>query len=309
MTAPSSQNVNQGASRVIAYGATVGDAEETQAAIKSIATSFSCFKDSGLINLPDLEKRLSAIFVLESQLSCFPVKGSTNSRHKTIVCGSSAISNGNISNKVSSWTSGTSFFTNYWNSNVVQNYLACCGGVQDEAVKDGLYAHGVSACMGAYHVKFTPAWNELFGQTKYRSIVNNYGLEVQIGTSVTSIYPKNDKYNREKSIAAGMIIFDSKFSAYVNKPATLGILTKLSPVAGVVMPKTGDKISPEVASLLAGGAYLGFGADANNVTGIERMIAIQGLLSKNELFAASGSTLSTTDMTNAPPGRRPGCTA
>lgn len=80
-------------------------------------------------------------------------------------------------------------------------------------IKEGWYPHGISACMGTYHVKGCP--NNL-GEWRYykeaQDLIDSLKLEVDPGQSIfQTLFPTDDTTCRRKSIASGMIIFNFKY--------------------------------------------------------------------------------------------------
>lgn len=80
-------------------------------------------------------------------------------------------------------------------------------------IQDGWYAHGITACMGCYHVKGTPNnVGEFRRHAEAVARISFWGLEVEPGQSITqTLFPANTKLARQKSIASGVIIFHSKY--------------------------------------------------------------------------------------------------
>lgn len=107
----------------------------------------------------------------------------------------------------------------YYFSQVIQNILRRNppNPTTVKNVQEGLYPHGVSACMGCYHVAGTPANAYMFGNQK--KIVSDLGLEVQPGQAISSIFPDNETGLR-RSIAAGLIVYDNKYATYLGKGST-----------------------------------------------------------------------------------------
>lgn len=97
----------------------------------------------------------------------------------------------------------------YWYSPVIQNLVKTKGFDVNimTALHQGRVAHGLSACMGCYHVRGTKT-NESF--KPYSKVVGDLGLEVNPGESITALFPQNETGER-RSIAAGLIILDEKY--------------------------------------------------------------------------------------------------
>lgn len=87
-----------------------------------------------------------------------------------------------------------------------------------ENIKEGWYPHGITACMGTYHVKGCD--NNLQEWRAYGeavSLIGELGLEVSPGQSIfQTLFPVDDETCRRRSIASGMIIFNSKYRAGLN---------------------------------------------------------------------------------------------
>lgn len=75
-------------------------------------------------------------------------------------------------------------------------------------IEQGYHPHGLSACMGAYHVKGTKANRYMFGPNK--AVASSLGLEVEPGQSITSLFPASEVGIR-RSIASGLIAYDQKY--------------------------------------------------------------------------------------------------
>ncbi len=86
--------------------------------------------------------------------------------------------------------------------------------VEADNVAQGFVAHGLSACMGCYHVRGTPNYNTDF--KPYESIVNSLGIAVNPGESITALFPDND-IGKTRSIVAGLIILQNKYKIGLRK--------------------------------------------------------------------------------------------
>lgn len=86
-------------------------------------------------------------------------------------------------------------------------------------VQQGFVAHGLSACMGCYHVIGTPNYNSDF--LPYKSLVQSMGLAVNPGESITALFPNNE-LGKMRSIVAGLIILQNKYKIHINSKKSLG---------------------------------------------------------------------------------------
>ena len=233
-----------------------------------------------LITVPEVRIYAMNIWKMESHFDVWPL--GSNSRHSTIVSGTgnTATSSGPwgeieslggqyVPDDEKLWTSGKAFFRDYWDDPLIKEYKRTHGDTP--AMIDGLYAHGLSAAMGAYHVKGTKAYNTMFGLPKYQGIAQSNNLLVDVGNRVTDVYT-NDKPGRYRSIVAGLIILDRHYCSWLNAPMTPVTAKKiLACSGGKGQPPTNSTVNSEQAILLACGSYLGFGsADANGALGVNR---------------------------------------
>lgn len=79
-------------------------------------------------------------------------------------------------------------------------------------IDQGLVAHGLSACMGCYHVRGTDAYNYMFKNKE--SLAMSKGIVVNPGESITDLFadPTNNwQLGKERSIIAGLIVLENKF--------------------------------------------------------------------------------------------------
>jgi hypothetical protein len=259
-----------------------------------------------LQGFPNIVETCMSIFQAESGFECWPM-GSSNSRHQTIVCGNDSYINGIVTDLPRcTWKYGKSFWTDYWHDSVIQNYIKTYG--QSPAIIDGLYAHGVSATMGAYHIKYTKAWNVLFGLPLYQPLVTSFNLQVPAGVSITqTVYTANDQPNRKKSIVAGLIVLHSKVMARLNGVAKQIDINNLNTVMAndPAIPIVGQKFqSPQQILILAVGDYLGSFVDANNTSALSRMMQVYSQTSWAYRSTVSGSTVAY----NGGAAQTPGCT-
>lgn len=150
-------------------------------------------------------------------------------------------------------STGTLIGNGYQYSSVIQN-LWNAGNVSPEVrnnIKEGWYPHGVSACMGTYHVRGCPnnkgEWRHY---PEAVSVIESLGLEVNPGESIfQTLFPNDDLTCRRKSIASGMVIFNYKYRRALetsNKGDTVGALQR---AVGNFLGKFGTRdnngISPE----------------------------------------------------------------
>lgn len=110
----------------------------------------------------------------------------------------------------------------YYNSDPILSFRSRIDYSAQEAknIAEGFVAHGLSACMGCYHVRGTPNFKSDF--KPYSDLVEGYGLAVNPGESITNIFPDND-LGMQRSILAGLIILENKFKigmrVHKNNPA------------------------------------------------------------------------------------------
>lgn len=148
-----------------------------------------------LINAPDILYISMAIWGMESGWNLWHSKGGVkDSRHLSPVdpARSTLIGKG------------------YYNSDPILSFRSRSNITAQEKINiaEGFVAHGLSACMGCYHVRGTPNFNSDF--KRYRDIVEGYGLAVNPGESITAIFPDNET-GMTRSILAGLIILENKF--------------------------------------------------------------------------------------------------
>lgn len=116
-------------------------------------------------------------------------------------------------------------------------------------IKEGWYPHGISACMGTYHVKGCP--NNL-GEWRYydeaSKLIESLGLEVDPGQSIfQTLFPNDDTTCRRKSIASGMIIFNFKYRQALErgKSTTAAMQQAVSCFLGRAGTRDANGVSPE----------------------------------------------------------------
>lgn len=104
----------------------------------------------------------------------------------------------------------------YYNADPILSFRNRAGLSAQEAknIAEGFVAHGLSACMGCYHVIGTPNYNQAFAP--YKSIVDQYGLGVSPGQSITALFPDND-LGMTRSIVSGLIILQDKYRIGMKK--------------------------------------------------------------------------------------------
>lgn len=130
-------------------------------------------------------------------------KGTTKtSRHLTVVNPRSSSYSG----------AGTNITGKYFRSSNIQTILNNSGRTPTEVynVEDGYYAHGLSACMGCYHVKNTPTGDEFKQYSEHAALIAQEGLQVNPGESISALFT-DDEAGWRKSIASGLIILDQKY--------------------------------------------------------------------------------------------------
>ena len=238
-----------------------------------------------LYAIPDITRYCMTIWQMESGFNCFP--NGVNSRHTLIV------NTFPIPDDKKLWNPQSSFADSYWNDPLIYAYRQRNG--TPESILDGLYAHGISAVMGAYHVDGCNACLTTMGSPRYRSISIANGLLVQPGTAVTSIYTE-DKAGRKKSIVAGLILLDYHFSRYVGHSMTRDTVNLLAGIGDTTATVSSTPTTKQ-AILLAAGAYLGWGKDVNNSSGVFRAVKVRDTtswtyseISASRLTSAAGTT-------------------
>lgn len=232
----------------------------------------------------------------ESGFNCFP--NGSNSRH-SLVTGTSIP----VPDNINAWPSGRSFFSSYWEDTLVKDFRALPGNDQSDAILDGLYAHGVSAVMGAYHIEGSAAYRQIFGSPVYLPKATDAGLIVTKGTRVTSLYTE-DQPGRYKSILAGIIVLDYWYNYWGKKRVNLNINILLNQI-GEPIARIGSRINSRQAILLATGSYLGFGADINSATGQQRAAIVK--TNRQWTYSSANSGKSASLSTGAAPANPTGC--
>ena len=76
------------------------------------------------------------------------------------------------------------------------------------SIEDSVYAHSLGQVMGWYFIRGTNENKATFG--KKRPVVGEYGLEVEMGTRVTSLFPDN-MTGVYRAIASCLIIYEEKY--------------------------------------------------------------------------------------------------
>jgi hypothetical protein len=190
-------------------------------------------------------------------------------------------------------------------------------------INQGKYAHGVSACMGCYHVRGTAANSYMF--TPNAKIVSDLGLAVNPGESIVALFPDTE-VGLTRSIAAGLVVYDQKYKAYLSKgnsPST-AIMKSIIAYVGAATAKDSNNFSPvrrldqvqgrnlnttevsvlnklAAAGLTSDNSSLGSGINAIGSAG-PRTIAKQGDVSNSSNRQASTVNV-------AKPADPPGCTS
>jgi hypothetical protein len=226
---------------------------------------------------------------LESGFKCFPF--GSDSRH-TIVSGTGDAAQ--VPDKLEEWKAGKAFRIDYWEDPTIRNYRDLHG--QTPAIRDGLYAHGISAVMGAYHVYGCAAYKQTFGSFRYHALAESNGLITYPGLRVTDLYTE-DAIGRKRSIMAGIIILDSHYHSWLGKVIDTRIGTLLTQV-GMPTFKVGSRLTSDQAITLATGSYLGFGKDSNNATGTTRAIQVKN--NRTWTYLASTSSRQSPNTITAP---------
>ncbi len=111
--------------------------------------------------------------------------------------------------------SDSSLIQAYENSDVIRNIRGNSSTTLQtlENVKDGWYAHGISATMGCYYVRGSHE-NKLEWRSYPEAVsrINALGLEVDPGQSINdTLFPTDTESSWLKSIVSGLIIFNSKY--------------------------------------------------------------------------------------------------
>jgi len=204
--------------------------------------------------------------------------------------------NNDVPNKVNSWPHAKSFWDSYWNSTAVQGYIGDNG--QTPEVKQGLYAFGISSCMGAYHINNTPACHEVFGDINDGGVADKAGLIVKVGTDINTLYP-DTVAGRKKSITAGLIVLNYHFNKWKNVPMASGadyskFYTNQSPsflltAMGQPPSNTTGVPTDQQAFWLASGSYLGWGTDINGDSGIDRAIYVINNTNRSHVSSYGGT--------------------
>ena len=232
----------------------------------------------------------------ESGFNCHHSQG--NSRH-TLVTGTKSDIGIPVSKQ---WLAGRSFGPDYWEDSITLAYRKKYGDTPE--VVDGLYAHGLSASMGAYNIIGCKAWKYTLGSNEYVDMATAEGLMVDLYTSgqrVIDIFP--DTFNgRRRSILTGLILLNWKFEAILPNRMSAKSASLVGGIAGKL--PTDDQ-----ALLLATGAYLGWASDSNGTTGASRLAKIKSTTSWDRDVAANSIAIPTTGgVTNSgTPQKGPGC--
>lgn len=215
-----------------------------------------------LNSIPNIDTYCMNIWQAETNFTQFGKAG--NSRGNSLVCSKYGL----VPDNLLQWKAGTDFYDGFWNSPVIVNYRKQHSD-QDPAIVDGLYAHGVSQCMGAYNIEGTPASKSIFSSNKYIGVSTSEHLLVQAGTPVTNIYT-DDIPGRRKSITAGIMVLDYHYNYWIKQSMTNDTLKKIVaslPHDGI---PTNTRLTQFQAITLAAGSYLGFGKDINGASGTNR---------------------------------------
>jgi hypothetical protein len=199
---------------------------------------------------PDIMYWLMATWGAESNWRLhFPRGGTYSSLHYTASAPAMESTKGAGTIK----STGTLIGNGYQYSNVIQNiWNDPATTVQmKNNIKEGWYPHGVSACMGTYHVRGCP--NNL-GEWRFYpeavKVIESLGLEVNPGQSIfETLFPVDDETCRRRSIASGMIIFNFKYRQALEKTHRNNPTGALQVAVGNFLGKFGTRdnngISPE----------------------------------------------------------------
>ena len=207
---------------------------------------------------------------------------SGTSRGNSLVCSKDGV----VPSNIQQWKAGLSFYDSFWNSPAIANYRKQAGD-QLPAIVDGLYAHGLSQCMGAYNIEGSTANAQMFSSPAYSSIAQSNGLLVPLGTAVTSVYPDNVA-GRYKSILAGVIVLDYHYNYWINHSMTNDTIKKIMDSQRTGIIPTNSSINPGQAIILASGSYLGWGTDIYGSTGGDRAFYVN--TNRVWRYASSSST-------------------
>lgn len=146
---------------------------------------------------------------------------------------------------------GTLIGNGYQYSDVIQNlWNDPTTSVQvRENIKEGWYPHGITACMGTYHVR--GCYNNLGEWRFYPEAVeriNALGLEVDPGQSISqTLFPVDDDVCRRRSIASGMIIFNFKYRQALKTNGPNGaIQVALATFLGKLGTQDANGVTPEM---------------------------------------------------------------
>lgn len=150
-------------------------------------------------------------------------------------------------------STGTLIGNGYQYSNVIQNlWNSPTVSVQTrDNIKEGWYPHGITACMGTYHVRGCP--NNL-GEWRYypeaKTLIDTFGLEVDPGQSIfQTLFSTDDFTCRRRSVAAGMIIFNYKYRKALETTHRNNPVGAMQAAVGNFLGKFGSRdnngVSPE----------------------------------------------------------------
>lgn len=108
----------------------------------------------------------------------------------------------------------------YHSSNIIRNLWnsVADGSPTRLNIKEGWYAHGISATMGAYFVRGTPTNRQYRYYPESAKRIDALGIEVDPGQSISkTLFPIDTYSNRRKSIVSGMVILNMHFRAALKK--------------------------------------------------------------------------------------------
>lgn len=117
---------------------------------------------------------------------------------------------------------GAGAYKGYYGDASIQNLLRSPSTTvqQRENINQGLVAHGLSATMGYYYVAGTTNSKALFSDPVYAKVASQFGLLVQPGQSITSLFAGNGEQEKLRSIASGLCVLERSYRFRLKKSAT-----------------------------------------------------------------------------------------
>lgn len=207
--------------------------------------------------------------------------------------------------------------TGYWYTPVIQNLLKSESTSTEvlQNIDQGRYPHGLSACMGCYHVKGTTNNTQEFRLRK--DVIEAFGLEVNPGESITALFPNSD-IGMQRSIASGLIILERKYLTYLkNNSPTDAIKKAVAAYVGRLGVKDANGYTPEdrVRQVYSGEnqsisqklASVGVVADSGSTSyaSVTNNIINNSMVLKGT--AENSTTRTASPTTQASPASLPGC--